>query len=489
MQYFRPIFRYTGPENTDGGLKMNADRTKARERVLDMTEGNPVKLILSFAIPLFIGNIFQQVYSVVDTMVAGWCLGDRAIAAIGATGSLYGLIINLAWGLNSGFSVVITQSFGAKNNGRLRRAIAGAFVLDLGITAVLTALSLVFLCPLMGFMNTPESIFEEAHAYMLVISAGMPATVAYNMFAGIMRAFGNSRTPLYVLIFSSLMNIGLDIAFVAGLGMGVGGAALATVLAQAISGAICGIYAVRHYRGLLPCREDFKPDAALYGELLSTGSAMAFMYSIVNLGTAIYQGALNRLGETVIAAHTAGNRVVGILMGPCGTIMDASATFVGQNWGAKKIARIRGALKGTMLMEIVWGLAATGIVLVFGRGIVRLMTGSESAEMIGLAVEIMLWSVPFFPILGVLLVLRTAMQAMGQKREPVVSSAIELFMKLLAASWMIPAFGYVGVCVNVPITWGIMTVYMLTVYVLKTKKRLAEAEGKRTEDAVKRADG
>ena len=457
---------------------------KKKERLLDMTEGNPVRLILAFAIPLFIGNIFQQVYSVVDTMVAGWVLGDSAIAAIGATGSLYGLIINLAWGLNSGFSVVITQSFGAKDRSRLRAAVAGAFVLDLALGAILTAFSLIFLRPLMGWMNTPGSIFDEAHAYMSVICAGMLATVVYNMFAGIMRSFGNSRTPLYVLIFSSLLNIVLDLAFVAGFGMGVGGAALATVISQAVSGLISGIYVFRQYRHLLPRREDFRLKPALLGELLSTGSAMAFMYSIVNLGTAVYQSAVNRLGETVIAAHTAGDRVTGILMGPCGTIMDASATFVGQNWGAKKIRRIRETLRKTMLMEILWGLIAAGIVFLFGRGIVHLMTGTDSAEMLRLAELTMLWSVPFFPVLGVLLVLRTAMQAMGQKIEPVVSSALELILKLAAALWMIPTFGYMGVCVNVPITWGIMTIYLGAVYLTKTIRRMREEE-----EADEREDG
>ena len=464
---------------------------KQKTAVLDMTEGNPVKLILAFAVPLFIGNIFQQVYAVVDTMVAGWCLGDSAIAAIGATGSLYGLIITLAWGLNSGFSVVITQSFGAKDESKLRKAIAGAFLIDFGLTAVLTAAALCVLRPLMRLMNTPESIFDEAYSYMIVICAGMLASIVYNMFAGIMRAFGNSKTPLYVLIFSSLCNIALDLAFVAWLGMGVGGAALATVLSQLISGVICGVYVFRHYRDLLPARGDFRIPSSLLLELLSTGSAMAFMYSIVNLGTAIYQGAVNRLGETVIAAHTAGNRVVGILMSPCGTIMDAAATFVGQNWGAKKVGRIRETIHKTMLMEIAWGGCATVFVLLFGRGIIHLMTGTASAEVLDLAVRTMRWSVPFFPILGVLLVLRTSMQAMGQKIEPVVSSGIELALKFLAAAWMIPAFGFTGVCVNVPLTWGLMTAYMIAVYLTKTVKRLNLAEkenradGKEADDTAK----
>ena len=179
-------------------------------KVLDMTRGKPVRMILAFAIPLLIGNVFQQVYSMADTMVAGYCLGDRAIAAIGAMSALYSLIISMSVGLNSGFAVVVTQSFGAHDEGKLRKAIGGMMVLDAAITVLLTGLSLVFLPALMRLMNTPESIFDQAYSYMAIICAGMTATISYNMFAGILRSFGNSRTPLYFLIFTSLLNIALD---------------------------------------------------------------------------------------------------------------------------------------------------------------------------------------------------------------------------------------------------------------------------------------
>ena len=199
-------------------------------------------MILTFAIPLFIGNIFQQVYSMVDTMVAGYCLGDQAIAAIGSTSSLYGLVIDLAWGLNSGFALIVTQAFGAHERWKIRKAIGHMMVLDGIIAAALAIPALIFLPSLMRLMNTPESIFDQAYSYMVVIIAGLPATICYNMFAGILRAFGNSRTPLYFLIFSSVLNIALDLLFVAVFQMGVGGAALATVAAQVVSGVLAGIY-------------------------------------------------------------------------------------------------------------------------------------------------------------------------------------------------------------------------------------------------------
>ena len=440
--------------------------------VLDMTQGNAVRMILAFAIPLFIGNIFQQVYSMVDTMVAGYCLGDQAIAAIGATSSLYGLVIDLAWGLNSGFSLVVTQAFGAHDQGKLRKAIGGMMLLDGVITAVLTVLALLFLTPLMRLMNTPDSIFEQAYSYMAVIFAGMLATICYNMFAGILRAFGNSKTPLYFLIFSSLLNIALDLLFVAVFHMGVGGAALATIVSQAVSGILTGIYVYRTYRDMMPRREDFRLDKRLTNELLSTGSAMAFMYSVISLGSVVFQGATNALGEAVITAHTAARRIINILMQPLSTIMDASGTFVAQNWGAQQKRRIRETLRKVMGVEAAWGLFACLIVYLFGRAIIQFTTGTQNTDILDNAVMSLRIHFPFFPVLGILLAMRVAMQSMGQKIAPVISSVIELCMKVLSALWLIPAFGFVGTCVTEPITWIIMTAFLLIVYFLKTRKML-----------------
>ena len=429
-------------------------------------------MILAFAIPLFIGNIFQQVYSMVDTMVAGYCLGDQAIAAIGATSSLYGLVIDLAWGLNSGFSLVVTQAFGAHDQGKLRKAIGGMMLLDGLITAVLTVLALLFLTPLMRLMNTPDSIFEQAYSYMAVIFAGMLATICYNMFAGILRAFGNSKTPLYFLIFSSLLNIALDLLFVAVFRMGVGGAALATIVSQAVSGILTGIYVYRTYRDMMPRREDFRLDKQLTKELLSTGSAMAFMYSVISLGSVVFQGATNALGEAVITAHTAARRIINILMQPLSTVMDASGTFVAQNWGAQQKRRIRETLRKVMGVEAAWGLFACLIVYLFGRVIIQFTTGTQNTDILDNAVMSLRIHFPFFPVLGILLAMRVAMQSMGQKIAPVISSVIELCMKVLSALWLIPAFGFVGTCVTEPITWIIMTAFLMIVYFVKTRRML-----------------
>ena len=340
--------------------KMNKTAQKHTMRVMDMTEGQPVRLILAFAVPLFIGNIFQQVYSMVDTMVAGYNLGDNAIAAIGATSALYGLLVNFASGMNSGYAIVVTQRFGAHEEGKLKEAIAGMMKLDLLVTAILTVLSLVFLKPLMRFMNVPDAIFAEAYSYIAIICAGMVSTICYNMFAGILRAVGNSRTSLYFLMISSLLNMGMDVVFIVVFRTGIAGAALATVIAQTVSAVLCGLYVLRNYRSILPGRGDFYVTREMLSELFSQGIAMGLMLCAVDMGSVIFQRANNGLGETIISANTASRRLIGILMQPLSTIASASSTFVGQNWGAKKTERIKSALKQVMGMEIAWGCFPAG---------------------------------------------------------------------------------------------------------------------------------
>ncbi len=453
---------------------MESIKRKQSMHVLDMTQGSPVRLILTFAVPLFIGNIFQQVYSMVDTMVAGYNLGDNAIAAIGATSSLYGLLIDFASGLNSGCAIVVTQRFGAHDEKKLKAAIAGMIELDAAVTVTLTVLSLVFLRPLMCFMNTPDAIFEQAYRYIAVICAGMAATIAYNMFAGILRAFGNSRTSLYFLIISSLLNIGMDLLFVAVLCMGVAGAALATVIAQAVSATLCGVCVFHNYGELLPGKEDFRVPFELITELFSNGIAMALMYCVVDLGSVIFQRANNALAEMIISAHTASRRIIGIMMQPLATISTASSTFVGQNWGAKKPERIRMALKQGMGMEIAWSLFGCFIIFAFGGTLVRFTTGTSNRTIIDNAVMSLRWHLAFFPALGCLLALRTAMQAMGQKAAPILSSCIELGMKLLSAAFIIPHLGFFGTSITEPVTWTLMLLFLTTAFLAQRRKLFPE---------------
>lgn len=436
----------------------------AAMRVRDMTEGNPVRLILGFAVPLFIGNIFQQLYSMVDTMVVGYHLGEVGIAAIGATASLYSLLINFANGLNSGYGIVVTQRFGARDYKSMRQAIAGMMLLDLAVSLSLTVLALVFLGPLMRFLNTPAEIFQLAYSYISVICCGIVATIGYNMFASFLRAVGNSRTPLLFLIFSSFLNIVLDLLFVMVFDMGIIGAAAATVAAQAASAVLCGIYVFRNYAQLLPRKADFRVSGEMLRSLLSTGFAMAMMSCLVDCGSVIFSRANNLLGETYIAAHAAARKLLIMMIQPQATISVANSTFVGHNWGAKKFDRIRTTLKKVLLLEIGWSAVAMAVIYLFGGSLIRFTTGTGDPQMVQNAVLSLRIHFATFPFLGVLFAMRNALQAMGYKLVPVCSSCIELCMKALSAGWLIPRIGFLGTCVTEPITWVIMAVFLVIFY-------------------------
>ena len=431
----------------------------------NMTVGSPVRLILAFALPMFIGNVFQQAYNMVDTMIAGRFLGEQAIAAIGATATLYSLLMNIAWGLNNGYCVVLSRAFGAGDMGRFRRSVAAMIALNIAVALVLTALSLAFLRPLMGLLHTPADIFGQAYRYILIILAGMVTTVAYNACAGYLRAMGNSRTPLVFLILSSLLNIGLDTLFIVALHMGVGGAALATVLAQGVSAVLWGGNIWRNYRAYLPGRGDLRPERAIAGEMFATGFSMAMMQAVVAMGSVLLQRAINTLGSAVITAHTASRRVYEMLMVPMSTLASADSTFVGQNYGAKKLDRIVEANRKTLLMELAWSLVSIALCWLLGRRLMVWLTGTSNEQIIQNALlNLRLSTACFFP-LGALLALRYSMQAMGHKVLPVLSSAIELAGKIVSAAALVPALGYLGVALTEPVIWCLCAAFLAVSYV------------------------
>lgn len=439
-------------------------------RVSDMTSGNPLPLIISFAVPLLIGNTFQQIYGLVDTMVAGHNLGDNAIAAIGSTAVLFNLLIGVANNLNGGYAIVVTQKFGAHDGKKLKTAIAGMIELNLLSVVILTTLSLLFLDPMLHFMSIPDAIYAQAYRYIAVVFIGIGATVGYNMFAAIMRAFGNSVTSLVFLIFSSCLNIVLDIVFVVVLKFGVEGTAIATVLAQAAAAVFSGAYVIHNYRPLLPGKQDWHVPMDMIGKLLSHGLGMAMMMCVVHLSSLVYLRANNQLGEVYITAQTSARRIVDFTMTPLGTIATAGATFTGQNWGAQKMERIRHGMRQTMYLEFLWSGMAIFIIFAFGSLLERLITGTDNAEIIRGAILYMRWHVSFYPILGMLLALRMCMQSMGVKLAPILSSCVELSLKIAAAFFVIPKVGFIGICVTEPLTWIFMQTYLGLAYLGMRKK-------------------
>lgn len=458
------------------------EKKKSNRRMKDMTEGNPIKLILWFAIPLFIGNIFQQFYNIVDTMIAGYNLGSEALAAIGSTSSIYSLIIGFASGMNSGYGIIVSKAFGAKDREYLKKAIAAMMQLNLVMTVILTTVSLMFITKLMKLLNTPENIFQEAHTYIVIILGGMLMTILYNMCAGLLRALGNSRTPLYFLIISCVINLSMDSFFIMGLHTGVGGAAAATVIAQTSSVILCGIYIFKNYREILPEKRHFHLEKKMVGEMFYTGLSMGMMSSVYSIGSVILQGAINGLGTAVITAHTAARRIIDMMMQPLSTIASANSTFVGQNWGGKKFARIKNTMKKVMMLEILWSTIAIILVFSFGEIAVKALIGKgiqgligmEDKKVIDYALMSLHISLPLYYPLGILLALRTSMQAMGCKIAPVVSSGIELGIKVTAAWILVPLYGYLGASVAEPISWVACMLFLSSIYLVKRKKLYPE---------------
>lgn len=443
-------------------------------RINDMTKGNPITQILTFAIPMFVGNIFQQIYSIVDTMVAGYCLGDDAIASIGVTAALYSFIINFAIGMNSGSALVLTRSIGAGNKSKVKRDIAGMTVLNLAITVILTIITCAGMRWFLAIINTPDDIFTRAYQYMMVLCIGIVATVLYNMFASILRAFGNSRTALLFLIISSILNVILDYVCIGFLDFDVMGAAFATVVSQLASGTLCMMYVIRNYSEFMPSKEDVNIDMALLKELSSSGIAMALMYCANDLGSIIFSGANNLLGTVYITAHTTARRIILIMMQPLATIASAYATFVGQNYGAGEYERIRSTTKKVLGLEIGWGAFSFVLIFLVGEIIVRLITGSNDMAVIENAVFSIRLQHAFYPSLGILLCIRVCLQAMGEKVYPVTASIMELSMKILFAIFLIPRIGFVGTVITEPVIWLICGAYILIIYVNKKEKLFME---------------
>lgn len=444
-------------------------------KTLDMTQGRPLGLVLRFAIPLFIGTLFQQVYNLTDTMIVGYGLGENAVAAVGATASLYSVLINFASGLNSGCGIVIARAFGGKEQEKLRQAFAGMVFLDLAVTLLLTAASLLFLQPLLRWLDTPADIFQQSYQYIRIILAGMATTILYNMAAGFLRAVGNSRTPLYFLILSCGLNVGLDLLFVIVLDSGVAGAALATVIAQGVSAVLCLCLIARNYREFLPRRDEWRLQPQMMGEMFSTGLSMGLMLSVFSIGSIFLQRAINALSTSVITAHTASRRIYELLMMPLSTLATANATFVGQNFGAGKLERIASALRQVIGLALAWSVVSAVAAYGTGESLVRILIGTSDPAVIGNAVlNLRVCTLFFFP-LGVLLILRSAMQPMGHKVSPVLSSGIELAGKVLSAAVVIPRLGYLGVVMTEPVIWVVCALYLGCIY-LKSLRRQSKIE-------------
>ena len=443
----------------------------ARNMTKDMTTGNPVKLILLFSIPLLIGNIFQQFYSMVDTIIVGRFIGVDALAAVGSTGSMSFLINGFVVGLTSGFAVLVSQKFGAKDEEGLKKAVASALVLSLIATGIVTLVSVLLAKPMLHLMNTPDNIIDDANAYIIIIYAGTIATVVYNIIAGILRALGDSKTPLYFLIVASILNIVLDIVFIVNFSMGVAGAAWATIISQGVSGLLCIIYTYKKYKILRLKKEDFKVKSRVYKKHLKIGIPMALQFSITAIGIMTVQGALNVFGSSAIAAYTAASKVLQIVMQPAITFGVTMATYCGQNLGAKNYIRIKEGVKKCTEISVITSIIA-GIILVFGgKFFVGLFIENPDASILAYAQECLNYSAIFFIPLGLIFIYRNALQGMGESFVPMMAGAFELIARAVVA-FTLPSFiGYTGICLADPVAW-LSAAIPLGIYYFKKMKSI-----------------
>lgn len=437
----------------------------------NMTSGNPLKTILLFSIPILIGCLFQQLYNVVDTAVIGHILGDGALASVGATTSVYLLVIDFCCGMTNGFSVVISQLFGAGDEARLRRAVSLSFVLTFGLAVIVTVAGVFGIDPLLRLLNTPEDVFAGASEYLHVILGGFVITLFYNLLAALLRAVGNSRVPLYALILAAGINVVLDIWFVGGLGLGIAGAAYATVIAQGVSVVFCLVY-IRKTSELLCFRlSNVVFDRNLTGRLLGTGFSMSLMLGVVSIGSVTLQGAVNSFGSQVIAAHTTARKIDAMFMQPQFAVGTAAATFVGQNYGAGKLDRVRKGLLHALAICLAWDIIALGIGYVFGGPVVAALTGTADSVILNTAVQYIRINTPFFFPLAVFIVLRNSLQSMNTKVVPILGSVMELTTKIIGVTLVAPAFGYLGVCFLEPVIWVIGAVMVALDYLRVSRKQ------------------
>ena len=426
--------------------------------IKDLTKGQPLKLILLFSIPLLIGNIFQQLYNIADLVIVGRLLGVEAFASVGAVAPLFFLIMFIIVGLTSGFSVITGQRFGAKDFDGVKKSVVISTFLSVFATLLFTIIFSIFMHPILNILNVPQNIYTNAYWYIEIVVLGLISATFYNLLANIIRALGDSKTPLYFLIVASVANIFLALFFIEILKLGVAGSAIAVILSQGLSVLLCLYFVKKKFPILHLKRKDWliKFDKNFYSsslEHLKVGVPMSIQFSIIGLGVIVIQSVCNTFGSNVIAAVTAALRIEQIATLPMISFGVALASFVAQNFGAKKFRRIRTGVIQTSLLSIFLSILMAIIMRYFGADIVREFIGTASAEIIDIAHQYLLISTFFYVFLSQIFIYRNALQGMGEVVFPLVASVAELLMRAFAAVYLAIKFGYIGMFFSGPIAW------------------------------------
>jgi putative MATE family efflux protein len=430
----------------------------------DFLNGPIFMPMLRFAIPVFFSILFQQLYNTVDTLIVGRTLGETALAAIGAVVPIYDLLIGFALGFGNGLAIVTARCYGAGDEKMLKKSVAASIVIGVAVVAALTIWSQIIMIPLLRILHTPSEVIGEAYGYISVITRFTLVMFAYNLCAGMLRAVGNSLMPLVFLIISSLANILLDYVFIAILHRGLRGAAEATVIAQSISVCLCLVYIARAVPMIIPKKEHFNADMRLYREMTAQGLSMGFMNCFVSAGSVILQSGINGLGYLIIAAHTSARRIYQFCMIPSIAMMQTVNTFVSQNYGARKPERIRRSMKYSYLYTAALTVIITVLVWSFAPYMIRWISGSDETKVLENGMLYLRIVSPCYVILGLLNNTRTALQSIGEKILPVLSSVIELFGKIIFTAILVPRFHYIAVIVCEPVIWCLMVAELFAAF-------------------------
>lgn len=436
----------------------------------DMTVGNPMKLIIGFTLPIFLGNVFQQFYNMADTIIVGKFVGNSALAAVGSTGTIMFLIYGFVVGMTAGFTVLTAQRFGAGDMDGMRKTVVGAGVLSFVIGIILTVLFMAFMKPLLNLMNTPSDIYADAYAYIMIVSGGILAQMLYNLLSSILRALGNSRLPLVFLIISALLNIVLDLVFIVVFHIGAKGAAIATVIAQGIAGVLCLIYIIFKMPVLRLKRDDFNVGKNIYSIQLRIGIPMALQYSITAVGSMMVQSSLNILGSTIVAAYTAACKIEQVVTQAYVAMGTTMATYGAQNMGAGQVKRIREGFKACTIVGVIYSFVAAAFIMTAGKYMTYLFV-SEDVRVIMNSVDIYLKCIGFFFIpLAVVNIYRNGIQGLGYGLLPMLAGVAELIGRGIVAVIAGRMRSYTGICMAGPAAWVLAGGLLLVMYFLIMKR-------------------
>lgn len=446
----------------------------AKGATKDMTEGPPLKLILGFFIPMLFGLLFQQLYNMADTIIVGKFLGVKALAAVGSTGSINFMIIGFCLGVCSGFAIPVAQKFGEKNMKALRRFVANSGWLAAIFAVVMTFAVCIFCRDILVLMQTPEDIIEGAYSYIFVIFLGIPATYLYNLLSCTIRSLGDSTTPLIFLVFSSVVNVLLDLFTILVLDMGVAGAGWATITAQAVSGTLCLIYMRRKFTILKMDEEEWKPDRHYMKILCNMGIPMGLQYSITAIGSVILQTSVNSLGSMAVASVTAGSKISMFFCCPFDALGSTMATYGGQNVGARKLDRIDKGLKAGTLIGCIYAVAAFAVLLFMGQWVALMFVDPGETEILkNTQLFLIANSLFFIPLLGVNVV-RFMIQGLGYPRLAILAGVCEMAARSFVGFCLVPLFGYLAVCIANPVAWIAADLFLIPAYryVMKSLGRM-----------------